>query len=102
MISTKVSLWVVLHILPYDRRQECSYSLAAVIFSQRFNGRGVKLTTRLHLAPCLIMTGAVHPLPVCFFLLWTRRALRRTLPAGSVVLGQIVIVKDIFKYGRTW
>jgi hypothetical protein len=43
-------------------------------------GRGMKLTTHLHLESTLGIRGAVPPLPLCAFMTWTRTTLHLSLP----------------------
>jgi hypothetical protein len=45
-----------------------------------WSGRGVKLTTHLHLVPSLRMSGAISPLPVYAFTVWTETILLFYMP----------------------
>jgi hypothetical protein len=53
-----------------------SYPIGTRVPSQGQSGRGVKLTTYLHIVPRLRMTGAIPLLPLYAFMAW----LRTTLP----------------------
>jgi hypothetical protein len=50
-------------------------SMHTAILSQRKNGRGVKLTTDLHLVPRLRMSGAIPLLSLHAFIAWTEGTL---------------------------
>jgi len=45
------------------------------VFLSGLNGRGVKLTTHLHLVPRLRMNGATPPHPLYTFKMWTGKTL---------------------------